>query len=60
MHDSFGSKVKTGIGVIFVINIAIIIAIISGVVYGCSKVRQHGLKGCVERIWNGNTNSVAK
>jgi hypothetical protein len=50
------SGMKTSFVVIFIINISIIIAIICGVVYGCNKIREKGLKGVAESVWNGPTN----
>jgi len=53
---NFESGVKTGIAGIFVANIIIIALVISGIVWGCNKVREKGLKGIAESVWNGNTN----
>ena len=48
---------------LFIITITVLallsIAIVSGAVWGISKISKHGLKGCVERVWNGpNTNNT--
>ena len=53
------STTGVGVGAIFFVNIVIIIAVICGVVWGCNKVREKGLKGCIETVWDGpDTNSV--
>ena len=45
--------IGTGVGVIFLINIAIMIAVVCGLVWGCNKIKDKGLKGCVESVWSG-------
>ena len=57
---SFEGNVNTGIGVIFFVNIAIIILVlvITGVVWGCNKVTEIGLKGCVEAVWEGDSTAT--
>ena len=42
---------------IIVANIIILIAIIFGVVAGCNYIKNKGLKGAVDAVWNG-TNTV--
>jgi hypothetical protein len=49
---------NAGFGVMVIINLAIIVAFVCGVVWGCNKVKEKGLKGCVESVWEGdNTNA---
>ena len=57
---SLEGKIKTGFGVIAIINIAIIALIIWGVIAGVKYVKKNGLKGAVETVWEGdagNTNA---
>lgn len=56
--DKFERNFKAGAFLIVVFNIALLVAIVCGVVYGCNKIREKGLKGCVESVWNGPTNAV--
>ena len=57
--SGFESRVKAGVAFTFVLTVAIMIAIVCGVVYGCNQIRDKGLKGVVESVWEGDTNSTS-
>lgn len=42
--------------ILLVITLFIFMAL--GIAWGVNKINQKGLKGCVERIWNGDTNKT--
>ena len=44
------------ITVITVITLIIVSVVIGGIIWGVKTVKERGLKGCVERVWNGPTN----
>jgi hypothetical protein len=42
------------VGLVFVATILVIVLLVSGLVYGCKQVKEKGLKGVTESVWNGS------
>jgi hypothetical protein len=55
---SIEGGIRTGALLIFLINISVFIAVIVGVVWGCNKIQEKGLKGCVEAVWEGDSTNA--
>lgn len=51
--SGFETGVKSFIGATFVVVIVMIVLTIIGIIYGCNYVRENGVKGVVESVWNG-------
>ena len=47
------NTIKTGMIVSVIMAILILVAMIGGCGYAIKKISEHGLKGCIESIWNG-------
>jgi len=53
-HTSIQKGIVRTFGIVVVINIIIFALVIFGLIWGIKKINKHGLKGCVEKVWNGN------
>ena len=53
-HDmSIENTCKGSFVGILIFNIVILVVVICGLVWGCNKIKDKGLKGCVESVWSG-------
>jgi len=67
IEENFGRNFKIAHNLAtftFIVNLVLVILLLVFIVWGSiwsiNSVREHGLKSCVERVWNGPTNNVEK
>lgn len=61
MFDDFDrdfDRAKKTVFGLFIFQAILVVVMSSALVWGVCYIMQHGLKGTVDRVWNGPTNQV--